>query len=311
MVANAQTASTHESVTSTKHQLAPNDQVNPDPDCVHVVFRGVVYDVSRFLDQHPGGREVLANRNGEDITAAYGAVGHSDKAGRIISRLPVIKRLAEDDSQLKSDEAKVAAKGSAPLDQKYLVKKLFTPEDKNNVHKTLGGLALLSFGYRYFYVLPTTGTLGFANNSFFDIATLALHLLLSYSSIIFHVLEYRIVKHPLIIYEEYRLHAMLFTTRAIGISFFGLYQHLLPEYLRSTFLVGFLVCISVSVDWVTKKYGTPGITAVRNDNDGISNFSVFSTRRINSLHSGHTFVIHLLCAIWASTPSLQFRARHS
>lgn len=263
-----------------------------------VTIRGVTYDVSKFIDQHPGGRETLSKRNGQDITEDYEAVGHSSKAERILSCLPVIKKHGddnEDDSQLKSDEAK-KAKHSEKLDGKFLVRKLFTQEDKNNVHKTLGGLALLSFAYRYFYVFPTTGTLGFAHNSYLDLATLFLHLLLSYSSIIFHVLEKRIIKHPLIIYEEYRLHAMLFTTRAIGVSFFGLYQQHLPENLRSSVLVGFLVLISLSVDYVTQKFGTPGVTAVRNDNDGNYKFLrlFYASYQFYALAS-HIRVSPLLC----------------
>lgn len=231
---------------------------------VLVRYRGTVYDVAQFLENHPGGRATIEDLANGDITEAFDQVGHSDKALRIMARLPVIKTTADFDSQHKSD----AAKGKPQLDGKFLVRKLFTPEDKNNIHKTLGFLSLASFAYRYFYVFPTTGTLGFADNSWFDMATLLLHLLLSYSSIIFHVLEKRIIQHPLIIYEEYRLHAMLFTTRAIGVSFFGLYQHMIPEVYRSTVLVGFLALISVTVDWITVKFGTPGVTAVRNDNDG-------------------------------------------
>jgi len=55
------------------------------------------------------------------------------------------------------------------------------------LHKTLGILSLLSFIYRYLYVFPMTGTLGFEGSTF-DYVTLALHMALSSSSLIFHVL---------------------------------------------------------------------------------------------------------------------------
>ena len=53
--------------------------------------------------------------------------------------------------------------------------------------------------YRYVYVYPTTGSLGF-DGRWFDHSTYALHLSLSLSSLIFEVLHYRIMAKPLIIW---------------------------------------------------------------------------------------------------------------
>jgi hypothetical protein len=120
------------------------------------------------------------------------------------------------------------------------------------------------------WVFPTTGHLGFGGpdaNLALNCATLGLHLLLSYSSIIFHVLEKRIIERPLIIYEEYRLHAMIFTTRAVAVSLIGMFEHLIPGKMRQTVLVSTIIVISVLVDKVTTKYGTPGVTAVRIQSD--------------------------------------------
>ena len=110
------------------------------------------------------------------------------------------------------------------LKKEYIVRKLFTKEDKMNVHKILGFMALLSFCYRYLYVLPTTGTLGMGHD-FFSYFTLLHHMLLSCSSLIFHVLEHRNKRNPLIIYEEYRLHAILFTAKAILTTILGIHLY--------------------------------------------------------------------------------------
>jgi len=66
---------------------------------------------------------------------------------------------------------------------------------------------------------------------------------------------------------------MLFSTRAVYVSIFGMYNHLLPDYvtkgpIKECLLVLGLIIISLAVDKVTEKYGTAGITAVRNDADG-------------------------------------------
>ncbi len=136
------------------------------------------------------------------------------------------------------------------------------------IHKFFGFFSLLSYLYRYVYVFPTTGTLGFTGSTF-DWVTLALHTLLSCSSLIFHVVERRIVSNPLIIYQEYRAHAIVFTMRGVLITVFGFYQHLIPGALyKRLALSALMIAIHATVDYITHLYGTPGITTVRNDDNG-------------------------------------------
>ena len=75
--------------------------------------------------------------------------------------------------------------------RRHLCKKLFTREDPVYLHKTLGLLSLVSFAYRYLYVYPRRGDLGFLGDNWVDHLTLLLHFALSCSSIIFHVLQVR------------------------------------------------------------------------------------------------------------------------
>lgn len=39
-----------------------------------------VYDVTKYLDDHPGGKDVLLEAAGTDATEAFEDVGHSDEA---------------------------------------------------------------------------------------------------------------------------------------------------------------------------------------------------------------------------------------
>lgn len=39
-----------------------------------------VYDVTKYLDDHPGGRAVLLEVAGQDATEAFEEIGHSDEA---------------------------------------------------------------------------------------------------------------------------------------------------------------------------------------------------------------------------------------
>lgn len=45
-----------------------------------MAVNGKVYDITKFVDQHPGGEEVLLEHAGTDATAAFEDVGHSENA---------------------------------------------------------------------------------------------------------------------------------------------------------------------------------------------------------------------------------------
>ncbi|KAL5358433.1 hypothetical protein BJX96DRAFT_182912 [Aspergillus floccosus] len=49
-------------------------------DDLWIVLHNKVYDVTKYLDDHPGGKEVLIEVAGTDATEAFEEVGHSDEA---------------------------------------------------------------------------------------------------------------------------------------------------------------------------------------------------------------------------------------
>jgi len=53
-------------------------------DNLWVLLHGKVYDVSKFLDEHPGGDEVILAEKGTDATEAFEDVGHSDEARALL-----------------------------------------------------------------------------------------------------------------------------------------------------------------------------------------------------------------------------------
>jgi len=228
------------------------------PDKVVVTYQGAKYDVTSFVDEHPAGRGIIVKHNGKDITKPFNDVGHSMEARKMMLKFAVDKKASRS-----SDLTAVPC-------HTRVYKRLVSEEDKYFIHKAFGILSLLNFFYRYLYLLPTTGSLGFQERSLFNIGCLLIHALLSCTSLIFHVLERRLKNNALIIYEEYRLHAIVFSLRATGVSFIGMYLHLLPASLlfRRCFLGFFMFFIHQVVDWITRRYGTPGVTAVRNDNSG-------------------------------------------
>ncbi|KAF2755728.1 cytochrome b5 [Pseudovirgaria hyperparasitica] len=54
-----------------------------------IVVHDKVYNASGFVDEHPGGEEVLLDVGGQDATEAFEDVGHSDEAREILDGMLV------------------------------------------------------------------------------------------------------------------------------------------------------------------------------------------------------------------------------
>merc|ERR1712136_244655 len=51
---------------------------------VWISIHGRVYDITKFLEEHPGGEEVLLEQAGKDSTEAFEDVGHSTDARELM-----------------------------------------------------------------------------------------------------------------------------------------------------------------------------------------------------------------------------------
>lgn len=150
---------------------------------------------------------------------------------------------------------------------RQVVSKLFTNEDNVQFHKVMGLLSVVSFLYRYFWVYPTTGTLGF-DGKWFDHATMGIHLLLSCSSLIFHVIRSRIKNRPMIIWEEYRLHAIVFSVRCMSVYLYGYFFPPTGALWERVALPTLVLVHHIAADKVTEIYGSKdGSTTVRIKDD--------------------------------------------
>ncbi|EOD49271.1 cytochrome b5 [Neofusicoccum parvum] len=56
---------------------------------LYIVVHDKVYNCTSFVDEHPGGEEVLLDVGGQDATEAFEDVGHSDEAREILDGLLV------------------------------------------------------------------------------------------------------------------------------------------------------------------------------------------------------------------------------
>jgi len=54
-----------------------------------IVIHNNVYDVTTFLNEHPGGEEVLLEQSGKDATESFEDVGHSSDARELMKRYKI------------------------------------------------------------------------------------------------------------------------------------------------------------------------------------------------------------------------------
>lgn len=72
-------------------QYIPLSEINKHKsrDDLWVAINGKVYNVSKFIDEHPGGEEVLMDVAGKDCTQEFEDVGHSEYAVEILENMYV------------------------------------------------------------------------------------------------------------------------------------------------------------------------------------------------------------------------------
>jgi len=73
-----------------------------DKSDVWTTINGKVYNVTKYLDEHPGGEEVLMERAGKDATEDFEDVGHSNEARKALKALEVGELPPSERAALKS-----------------------------------------------------------------------------------------------------------------------------------------------------------------------------------------------------------------
>ncbi|XP_072374058.1 cytochrome b5 type B [Scyliorhinus torazame] len=61
-------------------------KTNSSSKCTWLVIHDKVYDVTKFLEEHPGGEEVLFEQAGGDATESFEDVGHSSDAREMLKQ---------------------------------------------------------------------------------------------------------------------------------------------------------------------------------------------------------------------------------
>ncbi|KAJ9498929.1 hypothetical protein LTR99_004989 [Exophiala xenobiotica] len=109
-------------------------------DDLYLIYQNNVYDVTRFLDEHPGGVEVIRDYAGKDATEGFDEVGHSKEAHQQLEEL-LLGRL---------DQASAATAAAARSVKKKVNKASLSPAILYSFALAVGATAMA--GYWYFQV---------------------------------------------------------------------------------------------------------------------------------------------------------------
>nr|CAD2180882.1 unnamed protein product [Meloidogyne enterolobii] len=91
-------------------------QNNSNNNC-WIIIGNKVYDVTKFLDEHPGGCEVLLEKAGEDRTEAFEDIGHSTDARKMKEDYCIGEVVEEEHWKYSYDKRDVTNKKTDELEQ--------------------------------------------------------------------------------------------------------------------------------------------------------------------------------------------------
>lgn len=74
-------------MTNSLQEVSPKDlsQHADHADC-WICLHGLIFDITPFLNEHPGGPDVIVSVSGRDCTREFEDVGHTDSARRLAQK---------------------------------------------------------------------------------------------------------------------------------------------------------------------------------------------------------------------------------
>ncbi|XP_018573728.1 cytochrome b5 [Anoplophora glabripennis] len=103
----------------TLEEIAKNN--GKDTDRVWIIYKDIVYDVTDYLNDHPGGGELITEWAGKDCTKAFDDFGHSGDAKRDLKALKIGEVVEEERKKKQKKTEKEATKGPKVVESKEKV----------------------------------------------------------------------------------------------------------------------------------------------------------------------------------------------
>lgn len=187
------------------------------------------YDVTEFINEHPGGADVF--KDGADLTKEFNEVGHSKEAIKTLKQYLVEDKTKEATKKKNKQHTKEKLNLDEVSVKEFFLHKfsqtkfsrLFTKEDKANIHKILGVTTLLMYAWYYASVFKNGSKYGIPQGR--NITDVALSMLpavfLSVSSLQFNLSNNFPTNGTGALNNEYRNVNVLFSIRSILLAFIG------------------------------------------------------------------------------------------
>ncbi|XP_076642924.1 cytochrome b5 [Halictus rubicundus] len=86
-----------------------------------IVIHDMVYDVTKYKEEHPGGPELIDENAGRDATSSFDDFGHSSEAKQILKGF-LVGELIEEDKR--ANRKKKMANGGAKINRRSLLRRL-------------------------------------------------------------------------------------------------------------------------------------------------------------------------------------------
>eukprot|EP01013_Petalomonas_cantuscygni_P021667 TRINITY_DN4112_c0_g1_i1.p1 TRINITY_DN4112_c0_g1~~TRINITY_DN4112_c0_g1_i1.p1 ORF type:complete len:158 (+),score=22.88 TRINITY_DN4112_c0_g1_i1:63-476(+) len=96
-----------------RKRVIPNSELakhNTSNDCWMAIY-GKVYDVTAFLEDHPGGADVMLDQAGKDATEEFDAIGHTESAKALLPKYYVGEAEVDTSRPVKKPAAAAASGG--------------------------------------------------------------------------------------------------------------------------------------------------------------------------------------------------------
>ncbi|PZC73667.1 cytochrome b5 [Helicoverpa armigera] len=61
-----------------------------------IVYKDAVYDLTNYLDEHPGGADTILEEAGQDATSAFDDIGHSSDARVVLQKYKIGEIIEEE-----------------------------------------------------------------------------------------------------------------------------------------------------------------------------------------------------------------------
>ncbi|KAI8464314.1 MAG: hypothetical protein J3K34DRAFT_440791 [Monoraphidium minutum] len=91
-----------------------------DKDC-WLVVHGKVYDVTSFLEEHPGGYDVILTSSGKDATQDFEEIGHSNSAREMLNKYLIGEYAGGDSAPVSSKKAAVSSSSGSGFSAGLLI----------------------------------------------------------------------------------------------------------------------------------------------------------------------------------------------